>query len=69
MEPYDLDKARGGQGLEVLPWIVSEWGLQTEPWIFRVDRDGKIATKFEGVVSFEEVEVALNVVLASGTRY
>jgi hypothetical protein len=69
VEPYDLEEARSGQGLKSLPWIVSEWGLQTEPWIFLVDRDGNIASKFEGVVSFEEAEVALSALLASGTKY
>jgi hypothetical protein len=69
VEPYDLEKARSGQALATLPWIVPEWGLQTEPWIFLVDRDGNIATKFEGVVSFEEVEVALGALLASGRKY
>lgn len=64
VEPYDLQKARSGQGLKVLPWIEQEWGLPTEPWVFVVDRDGNIADKFEGVVSFREVEVALVCVLA-----
>lgn len=69
VEPYDLEIARSGQGLEILPWIVPEWGLQTEPWIFLVDRDGKIAAKYEGVVSVEEVEVALSALLTPGAKY
>ena len=69
VEPYDLEKARSGQELKTLPWIVPEWGLRTEPWIFLVDREGKIASKFEGVVSTEELEAALSALLASGTRY
>lgn len=59
VEPYDLKRARSGQGLKVLPWIEQEWGLPTEPWVFVVDRDGNIADKFEGVVTFREVETAL----------
>ncbi|MFQ6029112.1 MAG: peroxiredoxin family protein [Dehalococcoidia bacterium] len=59
VEPYNLKKARNGQGLEVLPFITGEWGLQTEPWVFLVDKKGNVAAKFEGVMGFLELEEAL----------
>ena len=38
---------------------VEEWGLPTEPWTFIVDRNGRIAAKFEGFTTAEEIEEAL----------
>jgi len=64
VEPYDVEKAQSGGGLEILPFITADWGLQSEPWVFVVGRDGKIAGKFEGIVSYEELEVALTATLA-----
>lgn len=34
---------------------VQEWGLPSEPWVFVVDSKGKVAAKFEGSVSAEEL--------------
>jgi hypothetical protein len=36
-----------------------EWGLQSEPWIFLVGRDGRIKAKFEGSVSADELRSAV----------
>lgn len=33
-----------------------EWGLQTEPWLFLIDGNGTIAGRFEGGITFEELE-------------
>jgi hypothetical protein len=38
-------------------WM-KEWGLRTEPWTFVVDRRGRIADRFQGVVSVDELERA-----------
>jgi hypothetical protein len=38
-------------------WM-QEWGLTTEPWTFVVGADGRIAERFEGVVSVHELEAA-----------
>jgi hypothetical protein len=38
---------------------VQEWHLQTEPWFFIVDRDGKVSAKFEGPTSTAELDAAL----------
>jgi hypothetical protein len=37
---------------------VREWGLRSEPWVFLVDRTGRIAAKFEGAVSVRELRAA-----------
>ena len=42
---------------------VEEWRLDTEPWIFLVDRDGIIRMKFEGLVTGQELESALQQIL------
>ncbi len=63
VEPFDLEKARNGEGLEPLPFLEEEWGLLTEPWVFLVDSEGNVAAKFEAVVSREEIEEALRQIL------
>lgn len=35
-----------------------EWGLKSEPWLFLVDEQGKIADRFEGGLTIDEVEPA-----------
>jgi hypothetical protein len=45
-------------------WL-GEWNLDTEPWTFLVDRDGRIVERFEGVVSVRELEQAVREKLAS----
>jgi hypothetical protein len=44
---------------------VEEWRLDTEPWIFIVDGKGIIRTKFEGLVTKQELVSALDGVLQS----
>ncbi len=61
VEPYVVDRAREGE-LITVP-AVEEWGLQTEPWLFVVDQDGRIAGKFEAVVAVDEVEPLLQQLL------
>lgn len=58
VEPYDLRTAREGRGL-VLTQTMREWGLMSEPWVFVLDGKGRVAAKFEGIVSREEVEEVL----------
>ncbi|MBI4312062.1 MAG: thioredoxin family protein [Chloroflexi bacterium] len=38
---------------------VQEWRLPSEPWTFVLDAKGNVAAKFEGFVSYEELEPAL----------
>jgi hypothetical protein len=68
VEPYALEKARSGQKLEAVP-ATADWGLQSEPWVFLVNREGKVAAKFEGIVSFEELEEAFTPILVSAKGY
>ncbi|HET8968202.1 MAG TPA: thioredoxin family protein [Gaiellaceae bacterium] len=45
-------------------WM-QEWKLSTEPWTFLVGADGKIAERFEGTVSVNELEQAVREKLAA----
>jgi hypothetical protein len=38
---------------------VAEWDLQSEPWVFFVDRAGVIADRFEGIATADEIDQAL----------
>jgi hypothetical protein len=38
---------------------VADYRLPTEPWIFVIDKDGKISDRFEGAVSVGELERAV----------
>jgi hypothetical protein len=38
---------------------VAAFGLPTEPWLFAIDRRGKVAARLEGAFSAEEVEQAI----------
>lgn len=38
---------------------VAAWGLPSEPWLFLIDRQGRIAAKFEGGLTRQELEPAL----------
>jgi hypothetical protein len=58
IEPYDLKKARDTGELVAVP-ATTEWGLQTEPWVFVVNKQGHIAGKFEGIMGVDEVESVL----------
>ena len=39
---------------------VREWSLPTEPWLFTVDRRGRIAARIEGAFSARELEKAID---------
>ena len=51
---------------KVFPTVM-EWRLQSEPWIFVVDGKGIIRAKFEGLVTAQEIETALQNVLLPKT--
>ncbi|MEP7040489.1 MAG: hypothetical protein ABI864_02835 [Chloroflexota bacterium] len=42
---------------------VIEWGLPTEPYVFVVDAQGKVAAKFEGMAYPDELRAALDTLL------
>ena len=39
---------------------LAEWGLPSEPWTFVVGTDGTVSAKYEGYVSSDELEVAID---------
>ncbi len=45
---------------------MAEWGLVTEPWVFVLDENGRVAAKFNGPVSPRELMAALQPLLAAG---
>lgn len=63
VEPFDLEAARTGGTLIPVP-TVDEWGLLSEPFVFVLNPDGTVAAKFEGIMEAEEVNAALDAVLA-----
>jgi hypothetical protein len=58
VEPYDLAMLRQQGQFQLAP-AAAEWRLPSEPWVFVVDRQGRLAAKFEGIVTLEDVETAL----------
>jgi hypothetical protein len=50
------------QKLTTVPEM-SEWGLETEPWVFVIDGDGRVAARFSGPLSPEELLAALRPLL------
>ena len=62
IEPFSLKELRDGSARIPVP-ATEEWGLRTEPWVFVIDRQGKIAAKFEGITDLDEVESVLARVL------
>ena len=58
LEPFDLGIART-EGRLVFGSTALEWNLETEPWVFVVDASGRVAARFEGLVSAAELEPAI----------
>src|SRR5262249_59478942 len=54
--------------LQKLAPTFEEWNLRTEPWIFVVDARGIVRARFEGLTTRRELETALRLRLAAGTR-
>jgi hypothetical protein len=54
--PYPFGEAfQAGRRVRAM----DEWGLRTEPWTFLVDADGTIQARYEGGITFAELEPAL----------
>jgi hypothetical protein len=62
VEPYVLRDLRDYNMQNIVP-AMQEWGLSTEPWVFVVDRRGRVAGKFEGIMAIDEVESVLSLAL------
>lgn len=62
IEPLELTELREGAG-RIHIQAAKEWGVETEPWIFVVDAEGKVAGKFEDIIARDEVENVLALAL------
>lgn len=60
VEVFEIDRAREGDLVPVA--AVSDWGLQTEPWVFVIDSGGVVTARFEGTIGATELERALQAV-------
>ena len=72
VEPYELEFVDGSprpvlsdQNLPISVAATEEWGLPTEPYIFVVDSAGRVAAKFEGIASADELRAAFDGVASS----
>jgi len=61
-EVYKDDKAETIQRQDVAPTF-REWGVESEPWLFLIDRKGIVVSRFEGPLTAEGINVALNPLL------
>ncbi|MBI4329333.1 MAG: hypothetical protein HY685_05675 [Chloroflexi bacterium] len=64
VEPYNLALAHTSGTLQLTDVAVA-WGLPSEPWVFVVDKEGRIAAKFEGIVTEQEMKSALEALIGS----
>jgi hypothetical protein len=60
IEPFEVPSSPD----KVLVQAAEDFGIQTEPWFFVIDASGKIAMKFEGPTSMQELMTALDEVLS-----
>ncbi|HEY8171668.1 MAG TPA: hypothetical protein VIH21_01160 [Dehalococcoidia bacterium] len=64
VEPYVLRDLRASFIQNPVPAAL-EWQLDSEPWIFVIDGEGRIAGKFQGIVAADEVESTLRAALGA----
>lgn len=64
IEPYELGPLRQSNVQQPVR-ATQEWRLRSEPWVFVVGRDGRIAGKFEGIMAVDEVEAVLQQAIAA----
>ena len=57
------DEIQGDLGRAVISPVVREWNLPSTEWSFVIDRDGRVASRFEGFCTLEELREALTSVL------
>jgi hypothetical protein len=61
IEPYQLKPVPSRQNINP---VVTEWRLQTGPWIFLIDAKGVIQARFEGPTATDEVKAGIDQLLA-----
>ncbi len=47
------------QGPAVLTDYAEAWGIEEPPWVFVIDRDGRLQAKFTGVIGSDELRAAI----------
>jgi hypothetical protein len=62
IEPYNLEKLRTTGAFEPVP-TVFEWGLETEPFIYVIGRDGTVVAAIEGITNLDELVTAIEAAL------
>jgi hypothetical protein len=66
IEPYQVDKIRDGtctNYANCLDPAMNDFRLESEPWVFIIDAQGKVAAKYDGIASLEEMSAGLEQVL------
>jgi hypothetical protein len=58
VEVYPYPFGESFKALRRVP-AMDEWNLRTEPWTFLVDAEGRIQARYEGGITFAEMEPAL----------
>lgn len=66
-EPWHMAMGRDGHMLEldppegpaVLTDFAKAWGIEEPPWVFVIDRDGRLQAKFTGVIGSDELRAAI----------
>lgn len=74
VEVYDLARYRrrlldgAGDATSALEFgeVAQQWGVQNAPWLFLIDREGRIAAKFFGPIARDEVEAAVRRLVSEG---
>ena len=62
IEPWDLSIARSEGRLIPSKWA-KEWNLPSEPWVFLIGPEGRVAARFEGPVSKDELTKKIQEIL------
>lgn len=71
-EPWHMAMGRDGHMLEldppggpaVLTDYAAAWGIEEPPWVFVIDRDGRLQAKFTGVIGSDELRAAITSITA-----
>ena len=67
-EPWHMAMGTDGHMLEldppggpaVLTDYAEAWGIEEPPWVFVIDRDGRLHAKFTGVIGSDELRAAIS---------